>query len=144
MPVLAGGAFGLVIGQQLVPSGYGVPTHIYDADDELCVILGGEITVAGLSGDRPARAGSSVMLPRAIAYKFRSDGPQPAPMLALLLPRGQALEMFRYLDRAGRQASRLAPAEIAVLAPGSTACASPEHPLSRSNRPDDNQSPGAR
>jgi hypothetical protein len=90
MPVLAGGAFGLVIGQQLVPSGYGVPTHTYDADDELCVILGGEITVAGLSGDRLARAGSSVMLPRAIAYRFRSDGPQPAPMLALLLPPGLA------------------------------------------------------
>ena len=98
-----------------MPAGYGVPTHIHDADDEFFYILEGELTVVGPEGEQTAGAGACVKLPRDIPHGFRNATDKPARMLVIFSPGVQALEMFRHFDREGRKA-RLAPEAIVTIA----------------------------
>ena len=95
--------------------GYGVPTHVHNADDEFFYILEGELAVIGPEGERTAGAGACVKLPRDIPHGFRNATDKPARMLVILSPGVQALEMFRHFDRAGRKA-QLAPEAIVSIA----------------------------
>ncbi len=104
-----------VVGKEHVPPGYGVPTHVHNADDEFFYIVEGELTIVGPEGESTAGAGACVRLPRDISHGFRNATDSPARMLVVLSPGVQALEMFRHFDRAGRTA-QLAPEAIMAIA----------------------------
>lgn len=110
-----GSSLPFVAGEEHVPPGYGVPSHVHGADDEFFYILEGELTVVGPEGEQTAGAGACVKLPRGIPHGFRNAANSPARMLVILSPGVQALEMFRHFDRAGRHA-RLAPDAIVAIA----------------------------
>lgn len=110
-----GSSLPFVVGEEHVPPGYGVPTHVHNADDEFFYILEGELAVIGPEGERTAGAGACVKLPRDIPHGFRNATDKPARMLVILSPGVQALEMFRHFDRAGRKA-QLAPEAIVSIA----------------------------
>jgi hypothetical protein len=106
----------LLLGEQIVPPGYGVPPHRHDSDDELFVMLDGELTVAGPEGEMRVGKGACVQLPRGIAHSFRNDSPQPARVLVIALPGLQALEMFRHFDSAARRPVPATPPQIMEIA----------------------------
>jgi uncharacterized RmlC-like cupin family protein len=111
-----GSGMPVVVGEQIVPPGYGVPLHIHASDDETFYILEGELAVGGgADGEVKARAGSFVQLPRGIPHSLRNGTPMPARMLVILSPGIQALEMFRHFDRGG-SAGELTPKEIGSIA----------------------------
>ena len=105
----------IVVGEQNVPPGYGVPTHIHESDDELFYILDGELTLVTLDGEVDAGPNACVKLPRGVPHGFRNAADRPARMLVALTPGVQGLEMFRHFDRAGR-AARLGPEDIVGIA----------------------------
>ena len=114
--VLSDGAkLPFVVGEQHVPPGYGVPTHMHDADDEFFYILEGELTIVSPDGESKAGAGAWVGLPRNVAHGFHNATNAPARMLVVLSPGVQALEMFRNFDQAG-QSARMAPEAIMEIA----------------------------
>lgn len=106
----------LMLGRHVVPPGYAVPTHVHEHDDEVLVILEGELTVAGPQGETRIGPGSSVELPRGIPHGFRNDTAAPVQLLVMALPGQHAVEMFRHFDRAGKGPSQFTPADIPVIA----------------------------
>lgn len=106
----------LMVGEYVVPPGSGVPPHVHDGDDELFVVLDGELTVSGPDGEARAGIGTCVQLPRRIPHAFRNDGSLPARLIVMALPGYQVLEMFRHFDRTTRQQSGVTPPEIATIA----------------------------
>ena len=110
-----GSSVPMAVGEQHVPPGYGVPTHVHEFDDELFYILGGELIMVTPEGEAKAGPGACVSLPRGIPHGFRNAAEGPARMLVVLTPGVQGLEMFRHFDRAGR-AAPLTPGNIAGIA----------------------------
>lgn len=105
LSVLSDGAvLPIVVGEQDVPPGYGVPMHIHANDAELFYVLDGEIIVSGPGGETVAAKNACVRLPRGLPHAFRNASAAPARVLVVLTPGVQALEMFRHFDRAGRAA----------------------------------------
>jgi len=116
LSVLSDGAvLPIVVGEQHVPPGYGVPIHIHENDDELFYVLEGELIVSGPAGETIAGTNACVTLPRRLPHGFRNASAAPARVLVVLAPGVQALEMFRCFDRAGR-AAPLAPKDIVAIA----------------------------
>jgi oxalate decarboxylase/phosphoglucose isomerase-like protein (cupin superfamily) len=107
-----GNAIPLVLGEQAVPPGYGVPQHVHEADDEVFYVLEGELTVSSQDGEKTIGAGTAVTLPRGVPHGFRNEKSLPA-RLVVLLPDTQGLQMFRQFDAAGRHA---APVDVASVA----------------------------
>lgn len=105
----------IVLGEQHVPPGYGVPPHVHDVDEELFLVLEGELTLSGPDGETIAGPGACIPLPRGVPHGFRNATAKPARMLVALTPGIQALEMFRQFDRAGR-ARPLQPEDIVSIA----------------------------
>ena len=110
-----GSSVPMVLGEQLVPPGYGVPTHVHEIDDELFYILEGELVMIGPEGETTVGRGACVQLPRGVPHSFRNASGALARMFVALTPGVQGLEMFRHFDRAGR-AARLAPVDIFGIA----------------------------
>ena len=106
----------LLLGRHVVPPGYAVPPHVHEHDDEVFVILEGELTVAGPHGEARVGPGSSVELPRGIPHSFRNDTAAPVQLLVMALPGQHSVEMFRHFDRAGKGPSQLTPGDIPVIA----------------------------
>ena len=111
-----GSAAAGVVGDHHVPPGYGVPPHVHDSDDEIFVMLEGELTLTGPHGETRIGAGDCAQLPRGVAHSFRNAGETPARALVIALPGHQALEMFRHFDRAFRDPARISPDAIAAIA----------------------------
>lgn len=91
---------GMFMGDHVVPPGYFVPPHIHDIEDELFHILDGELTLLTDAGERQARPGETVVLPRGHRHGFRNDSATPVRLLVMVTPGLQAAEMFRHMDRA--------------------------------------------
>lgn len=106
----------LMVGEHVVPPGYGVPMHVHDHDDELFLMLAGELTVIGESGEARVGPGTCVELPRGRPHSFRNDSDADARLYVMALPGQHALEMFRHFDRVGRSGKPLAPADIPAIA----------------------------
>lgn len=106
----------LMSAKHVVPPGYGVPPHVHEHDDEIFVMLEGELTVVGPQGETRIGPGARVELPRGIPHSFRNDTTAPAQVLVMALPGQQALEMFRHFDRAGKGPSPLSPSDIPAIA----------------------------
>lgn len=81
-----------------VPSGYGVPLHRHEDEDEVFFILEGEVTLLDGQGETRAKAGALVSMPSGVYHGYRNDTQNTARMLVICGQR--AAEMFRHLDRA--------------------------------------------
>jgi mannose-6-phosphate isomerase-like protein (cupin superfamily) len=68
----------ILVGEQTVPPGYGVPKHLHADDHELFYVLEGELIVSGPRGETKACAGACVELPRGIPHGFRNPTQAPA------------------------------------------------------------------
>ena len=106
----------LMLGQHTVPPGFGVPMHVHDYDDEVFLMLDGELTVVCGAGESKAGPGTVVELPRGIPHSFRNDSGAVARLYVMALPGQHALEMFRHFDRAGQGGKALAPQDIPAIA----------------------------
>lgn len=106
----------LMIGTHVIPPGYSVPPHSHAHDDEVFVMLEGELTVIGPEGEVHIGPGAIVELPRDVPHSFRNASDAPARLLVMLLPGRQALEMFRHFDRVGKGPAPFAPADVPTIA----------------------------
>jgi uncharacterized cupin superfamily protein len=100
-----------------VPPGYFVPPHRHDADDEMLLVVEGELTLIGPEGESKLRAGESATFVRGALHGFRNDTNATARLVAVATPGLQAVEMFRHFDRAAKASGApLAPTQIAAIA----------------------------
>ena len=106
----------LMLGTQVAPPGYGVPLHVHEHDDEVFMMLEGELTVITPQGETHIGPGARVELPRGIPHGFRNDTAAPVQLLVMALPGQHAVEMFRHFDRAGKGAVPFALSDIPVIA----------------------------
>jgi mannose-6-phosphate isomerase-like protein (cupin superfamily) len=81
-----GGAVSLAFAE--TPAGAGPPAHVHRRDDELFVVLEGEISFWTPSGWVPTTPGTVVFAPRNAAHTFRNTGTSPSRHLVLTLPSG--------------------------------------------------------
>jgi quercetin dioxygenase-like cupin family protein len=71
----------------LAPQGFASPLHIHRQEDELFVVLSGEVRVQHGETVSDAVAGSLVFGPRNVAHSFRVDSPE-ARLLLIFGPAG--------------------------------------------------------
>lgn len=81
-----GGALCLAIAT--TPPGVGPPPHVHHRDDELFVVLEGELSFLTATGWVSAPQGSVVFAPRGAPHTFRNSGSAPSRHLVLNLPSG--------------------------------------------------------
>jgi len=93
-----GGTFSLALAE--TPPGVSPPPHVHHSDDELFLILEGEISVLSRDGWIAVTPGTVVYLPRGVPHTFRNTGTKPSRHWVLTLPSGfdqfyrQAAELF--------------------------------------------------
>jgi quercetin dioxygenase-like cupin family protein len=88
----------------VAPHFLGAPPHRHTHEDELFLVLEGEMTVMEEESVRTAAAGSYVLLPRSRLHGFWNAGDVPARMLVLLTPGG----LEDYFPKAAQHAHDLA------------------------------------
>jgi quercetin dioxygenase-like cupin family protein len=81
-----GGALSLGVAE--TPPGAGPPPHVHRLDDEVFVVLEGELSFLTATGWVPAPRGSVVYAPRGAPHTFRNAGPTTSRHLVLTLPSG--------------------------------------------------------
>lgn len=72
----------------LSPVGSGPPRHIHHAEDEIFVILTGEVRIWLAGEERVLRTGESVFIPRGTEHTFKVSGTEPCRHLVILTPGG--------------------------------------------------------
>jgi mannose-6-phosphate isomerase-like protein (cupin superfamily) len=93
-----GGTFCLALAE--TPPGVSPPPHVHHNDDELFLILEGEMSVLSSEGWIPLTPGTAVYLPRGVPHTFRNTGSTPSRHWVLTFPSGfdqfyrEAAEMF--------------------------------------------------
>jgi quercetin dioxygenase-like cupin family protein len=86
----------LAVFQATVPEGFSPPRHTHTREDEVFLILEGEVWF-DLDGDRRlARPGAAVYMPRGVPHTFRVKSPV-ARMLGVMTP-GAFEQLFRNLS----------------------------------------------
>jgi quercetin dioxygenase-like cupin family protein len=85
-PVETDGRLGMF--EATLPPGFGPPRHIHHNEDEVALILEGEVRywLDGQIFDR--KAGDVVFLPRGKEHTFKVTGDSPARMLGIVTPGG--------------------------------------------------------
>jgi quercetin dioxygenase-like cupin family protein len=79
-----------------MPAGFGPPRHVHSREDEVMLVLEGEVAFE-LDGERVVGGpGASVFLPRGVPHAFRVLSPTAA-MLGIITP-GAFEELFRSLS----------------------------------------------
>jgi uncharacterized cupin superfamily protein len=112
-----GAAVAAFVADHPIPPGYFVPPHRHDTDDEMLVVVEGELTLIGEAGESKVQAGSSAAFRRGELHGFRNDTIATVRLLVVATPGLQAVEMFRHFDRAAREAGLpLAPPQIMAIA----------------------------
>lgn len=81
-----GGRFALW--EWVIAPGSGDWPHVHTREDELAVVLAGELTVSGGGATRKVSPGSSVYLPRGIAHRLSNEGAEPARVFSMVTPGG--------------------------------------------------------
>jgi len=90
----------LCLGLAVTPPGVGPPPHVHHTDDELFIVVEGQLEVWSDAGWTPAPAGSVIYLPRGSRHTFRNAGATPSRHWVLTTPSGfdefyrGAAEMF--------------------------------------------------
>jgi len=64
----------LCLGLAVTPPGGGPPPHVHHTDDEVFIVVEGQLEVWSDAGWMPAPAGSVVYLPRGSRHTFRNTG----------------------------------------------------------------------
>ena len=98
-----------------IPPGYFVPPHRHDSDDEMLVVVEGELTLIGEAGESKIRTGACATFARGDLHGFRNDTARTVRLFVVATPGLQAAEMFRHFDRAAKKAP-LAPPDIVAIA----------------------------
>ncbi len=70
------------------PPGAGPPPHVHHRDDEIFVVLEGELSFLTATGWIPAPQGSVIYAPREAPHTFRNVGASPSRHVVLTLPSG--------------------------------------------------------
>jgi quercetin dioxygenase-like cupin family protein len=78
----------LCLGLAVTPPGSGPPPHVHRTDDELFIVVEGQLEVWSDAGWMPAPAGSVVYLPRGSRHTFRNAGATPSRHWVLTTPSG--------------------------------------------------------
>jgi quercetin dioxygenase-like cupin family protein len=78
----------LCLGLAVTPPGGGPPLHVHHSDDELFIIVEGELEVWSDGEWIPAPAGSVIYLPRGSRHTFRNAGTRPSRHWVLTTPSG--------------------------------------------------------
>ena len=78
----------LCLGLAVTPPGEGPPPHVHHTDDELFIVVEGQLEVWNDGDWIPARAGSVVYLPRGSRHTFRNAGTTPSRHWVLTTPSG--------------------------------------------------------
>jgi mannose-6-phosphate isomerase-like protein (cupin superfamily) len=78
----------LCLGLAVTPPGGGPPPHVHHTDDELFIVVEGQLEVWSDAGWVPAPAGSVVYLPRGSRHTFRNVGATPSRHWVLTTPSG--------------------------------------------------------
>ena len=79
---------GLVLGLGTIPPGGGPPLHVHHKDDEIFIIIEGEIDVFFNDEWHKAKAGDVFFGPRDVPHKFRNNGSTVAKQWVITLPGG--------------------------------------------------------
>lgn len=87
-----GGALSLWF--ETVPPGGGPPPHVHHSEDEIFLVLDGEITFWSEAGTTRAGPGHIAYGPRGVAHTFKNTGARDARMVVLATPGGFE-EFFR-------------------------------------------------
>jgi mannose-6-phosphate isomerase-like protein (cupin superfamily) len=103
-----GGAFTLL--EAVVPLGGGPPPHIHHLEDEVFVILEGELRVTMEGHTLPAPVGTVISVPKGTQHSYAAVGTVPVRMLFLYIPAGME-KMFGEIGT---------PAQPGVAAPPAT------------------------
>jgi quercetin dioxygenase-like cupin family protein len=105
------------VGDQLVPPGYFVPPHRHAADAEMLLVVEGELTLLGETGERRVGAGECATFKAGLLHGFRNDTADTARIIVVATPGVQLGEMFRHFDRAVREGGHpLTPPQIVEIA----------------------------
>ncbi len=85
-PADSGGIFSVI--DSTAPVGFGPPRHVHTGEDEVLVILGGEIDwwLSGTSGH--AGPGEALFIPRGAEHVWRAVGDEPCRHLIVFTPGG--------------------------------------------------------
>jgi uncharacterized cupin superfamily protein len=110
-----GNGLAAFVAEQPIPPGYFVPPHRHEGDDELLMVIDGELTLIGAAGESRAGPGSCTTFTRGTLHGFRNDTADPVRMIVVATPGVQAAEMFRHFDRAARNGP-LSPDDVAHIA----------------------------
>jgi quercetin dioxygenase-like cupin family protein len=78
----------LCLGLAETPPGGGPPAHVHHTDDELFIVVEGQLEVWSDAGWMAAPAGSVVYLPRGSRHTFRNAGATPSRHWVLTTPSG--------------------------------------------------------
>ncbi|MFN8202204.1 MAG: quercetin 2,3-dioxygenase [Solirubrobacteraceae bacterium] len=98
-----------------LPEGFSPPRHIHTREDEVFVVLDGEVSF-DIDGRRLlAGPGTSVFMPRGVPHTFRADSPA-ARILGVLTPGGFE-EIFRSLGTPARGRALPAPGTVPLDLP---------------------------
>lgn len=81
-----GGAYALFDAE--VSPGGGPPPHIHASEEEIFHIVEGEVTFYSEAGERVARVGDTVFMPRGTRHNFRNNTDRPARMMISVVPAG--------------------------------------------------------
>jgi mannose-6-phosphate isomerase-like protein (cupin superfamily) len=68
--------------------GEGPPPHVHGREEEIFVVLEGEVTFFGADRSSVARPGSVVLVPRGQQHTFRNTGTSVARMVIMVTPAG--------------------------------------------------------
>lgn len=93
---------------ETVPPGGGPPPHIHHAEDEIFIVLEGEITFWSEQGTTVAQPGSVVHVPRSVAHTFSNATDKAAKMVAFVTPGGFE-DFFRQADQVSKRTSAAFP-----------------------------------
>ena len=107
---------GLFVADHAVPPGYFVPPHRHDTDEEMFLVVEGEIVLMGAEGESTAGPGRYVRFAPGELHGYRNDGGAAARVVVMATPGLQLAEMFRHFDRAARKGPLTPPDVMAIAA----------------------------
>ncbi|MFA9272756.1 MAG: cupin domain-containing protein [Baekduiaceae bacterium] len=80
--------------ENTIAPGDGPPVHVHEAQDEIWLVLEGELEFRIGEEEADAPTGTFVYVPRGVPHAFRNPGDTPARLLVLFTPAG----MERFFD----------------------------------------------
>lgn len=79
---------GVTIGLAITPPGGGPPLHVHRREDEIFIIVSGDLEMNVLGEWMKAPPGSVVFLPRDVPHQFKNVGSEPSHHWVICTPSG--------------------------------------------------------